>query len=85
MEELRDPIEKGYTNGEITVVWKPNTCIHSTNCWKGLLQVFNPQKRPWINMKGASTERIIDQVNKCPSGALSFRYNDGREIKQNPQ
>jgi uncharacterized Fe-S cluster protein YjdI len=64
-----------YTNGEVTVVWKPNTCIHSTICWKGLLEVFNPKEKPWIKMDGASTEKIIEQVRKCPSGALSYYMN----------
>ena len=64
-----------YTNGELTVVWKPNACIHSTLCWKGLIEVFNPKKRPWINMDGATTEKIIEQVRKCPSGALSYYLN----------
>jgi uncharacterized Fe-S cluster protein YjdI len=67
--------EKRYTNDEITVVWKPETCIHSTICWKGLIQVFNPKERPWVKINGASTEKIVEQVNKCPSGALSFFYN----------
>ncbi len=64
-----------YTNDEVTVVWKPNTCIHSTLCWKGLLEVFNPREKPWIKIDGASTERIIEQVRKCPSGALSYYLN----------
>ena len=64
-----------YTNNEITVVWKPKTCIHSTLCWKGLLEVFNPKEKPWIKMDGAATEKIIDQVRKCPSGALSYHLN----------
>ena len=38
--------QKTYTNGEVTVVWKPEICQHSTHCWKGLLAVFNPQKKP---------------------------------------
>lgn len=64
-----------YTNDEVTVVWKPNTCIHSTLCWKGLIEVFNPKERPWIKMGGAITEKIIEQVRKCPSGALSYYLN----------
>jgi uncharacterized Fe-S cluster protein YjdI len=64
-----------YTNGEVTVIWKPKTCIHSTLCWKGLIEVFNPREKPWINMDGASTEKIIEQVKKCPSGALSYFIN----------
>lgn len=76
---------KKYTNGEITIIWKPEICIHSTLCWKGaegLKQVFNPSERPWIKPEGADTERIIAQINKCPSGALSFIYNkDCEDIK----
>lgn len=64
-----------YTNGEITVVWKPKVCQHSTLCWKGLIEVFNPRERPWIKMDGATTDRIIEQVKKCPSGALSYFLN----------
>jgi len=64
-----------YKNNDVTVAWKPEQCIHSTICWKGLLDVFNPQKRPWVNMEGATTEMIIEQVRKCPSGALSYFLN----------
>ena len=69
-------ITKNYSNGEITVVWKPGICIHSGICAHGLKEVFDPKKRPWINMDGAATEHIAEQVKKCPSGALSFYYND---------
>lgn len=68
-----------YTNGEVTIVWKPNVCIHSTLCWKGLIEVFNPRERPWIKMDGATTEKIIEQVRKCPSGALSYFLNADAE------
>lgn len=69
---------KHYTNGEITVVWKPEMCIHSTRCWKGLLNVFDPRKHPWIDMQGADTDSIIVQVMQCPSGALSFFNNNDK-------
>lgn len=75
-------IVKKYTNGEVTIVWKPATCIHSTICWKratGLPEVFNPMERPWVKPEGATTELIIEQVQKCPSGALSFFMNN--EVK----
>lgn len=68
-------ITKKYTNGEVTVVWQPHVCVHSGVCWMGLLKVFNPQVKPWINMNGANTERIVEQVQQCPSGALSYYLN----------
>jgi len=71
-----------YSNGDITVLWQPDLCKHSTLCWKGLIEVFNPKERPWINMDGASSEKIIEQVKKCPSGALSYYLNkeEPREV-----
>jgi len=71
-------ITKHYTNGEVTVVWKPHLCIHSSVCWNkdGLPQVFNPRERPWIKPEGAGSEQIVEQVKKCPSGALSYYYNN---------
>lgn len=76
-------ITKKYTNGEVTIVWKPNMCIHSTICFNGLGNVFDPQKRPWITPEEGTTEQIIDQVKKCPSGALSYYMNseEGDEVK----
>jgi putative redox protein len=65
-----------YSNDEITVIWQPELCQHSTICFTQMPAVFNPQKSHWVNMDGASTEQIIEQVKKCPSGALSYRYND---------
>ncbi|MCI4666603.1 MAG: (4Fe-4S)-binding protein [Bacteroidia bacterium] len=47
--------------------------MHSGNCVKGLPEVFEPSKRPWIDQYAASTDQIVAQVNLCPSCALSTR------------
>ncbi len=67
--------DHNYSNGEVTIVWRPDLCIHSRNCWKGLGAVFQPGQKPWIKPEGASAEEIIAQVRQCPSGALSHFYN----------
>ena len=64
-----------YNNGKITVIWKPGICIHSGICFKGLAPVFDPMRKPWIDMSRADTQQIIEQVKKCPSGALSYVKN----------
>ena len=66
---------KEYTNGDVTIVWKLELCKHSATCVKGLPGVFNTSSRPWIKAEGASTEAIIEQVKKCPSGALTTYLN----------
>ena len=72
-------VVKKYDNGEITITWQPALCIHSTKCWhpeQGLPEVFNPRERPWIKPENANTERLIAQIDKCPSGALSYTMNE---------
>jgi len=74
-----------YANEEITVLWKPEFCQHSTRCWTQLPQVFKPSMRKWIDPNGAPAKRIQEQVAKCPSGALVFMYNNKKnsgEIEQ---
>jgi uncharacterized Fe-S cluster protein YjdI len=66
---------KKYSNGEVTIIWEPDLCTHSGNCVRGLKQVFDPKKRPWITVEGASTNDIVEQVKKCPSGALVYEFD----------
>lgn len=66
---------KHYTNGDITVVWKPNVCIHSGICARGLPTVFRPRTTPWIDLTPADSATIAAQVDRCPSGALTWIRN----------
>ena len=65
-------IIKRYSNGEVTVVWQPNLCIHSAVCVQGLPAVFHPNERSWITLQHATTDEIVRQIEQCPSGALSL-------------
>ncbi len=73
-------IVKEYSSSEITVVWKPGICIHAANCINSLPHVYQPDKSPWINVEKASTEELVEQISTCPSGALSYKLTDTKEI-----
>ncbi len=77
---------KEYSNGEITVQWKPGLCIHSGICLRGLPSVFNLKERPWVNVHAASSKEIVNLVKECPSKALSikgvkFKENENRDVQ----
>ncbi|MDP2161303.1 MAG: (4Fe-4S)-binding protein [Flavobacterium sp.] len=67
--------QKEYTNGAVTVVWESGKCIHSGNCVRNNPDVFQPKEKPWIKIDASSSDKIIETVNKCPSGALTFYRN----------
>jgi len=76
-------MKKEYQNGATTVVWKPDLCYHSKNCVKNLPEVFNPNRKPWIVADNASEQALRDTIDKCPSGALSYRVEDQEKNIEN--
>jgi uncharacterized Fe-S cluster protein YjdI/CDGSH-type Zn-finger protein len=65
-----------YRNNEITVYWKPSACVHASFCYRELIEVFDPSRRPWVDLNESTTERIIEVVNMCPTEALAWKWND---------
>lgn len=65
-----------FSNEDITVTFHPKICIHAEQCAQGLSEVFRTTVIPWINLDGIDdNQRIINQIRKCPSGALQFCRN----------
>lgn len=69
-------MSKEYSNGEITIKWQPKLCKHAGVCVKLLPKVYNPKASPWITVENATTEELKNQINNCPSGALSYTINE---------
>jgi uncharacterized Fe-S cluster protein YjdI len=61
-----------YKNDTLIVRYDPKICIHAGECVRGLPSVFDISKKPWIDVNGALPAATIEQVNQCPSGALSY-------------
>jgi len=64
-----------YINGDIIVIWQPKKCIHAAVCVKMLPKVYNPKERPWLKAENATPAELKNQIDSCPSGALSYKFN----------
>lgn len=78
-----------YVGKEITIHDDRGICSHAGYCTDGLPKVFRMRTEPWIDPDGASVDKIIETIRKCPSGALSYsvdnikydRFYDDKEIE----
>ena len=68
-----------FSNDDITVTYEPHRCIHAEKCARELSDVFRTSVIPWINLDGTETKRIIQQIKRCPSGALQYCVNKKRQ------
>lgn len=66
-----------YEGKDITIVDNRGVCAANGACVNGLPSVFDDQD-PWIHPEGATKEEIIETIEKCPSGALSYKINGRR-------
>jgi uncharacterized Fe-S cluster protein YjdI len=64
---------KEYKKGDFTIIWKPKMCSHAGVCVRTLPKVYNPKASPWVDCNNASIEELKQQIDKCPSGALSYK------------
>lgn len=71
---------KEYKKDDLTIVWDANKCIHAGECVKMLPNVYDPKSRPWIKPENATADELKNQINQCPSGALTFREEDAEEL-----
>lgn len=67
--------DKEFSNKDITVTYDPCKCILSGKCARELSDVFSDSIIPWVNLDNIESRKVINQIKKCPSGALDFYLN----------
>ncbi len=63
---------RSYEAAGITVYFNARKCWHTGMCLRGLPAVFEVGRRPWVRADLDTPENIAAQIDKCPSGALSY-------------
>jgi len=77
---MENRIIKEYSKGTLQIVWEPKKCIHAAICVKTLPKVYQPNQKPWIDPESASIEELKNQIDLCPSGALSYYMKNENQI-----
>ena len=71
-EKRKPDLTRDYTGKDIIIHFNLGVCSHNGACVRGLPEVFNVRRKPWIMADNAPVEEIIETIKKCPSGALSY-------------
>ena len=74
-----------YTGVKTTVSYDVKRCIHAAECVHGLPDVFNPDRKPWIEPDRAEPEQLLRVVTDCPTGALHLESTDGGQASSTPE
>ncbi len=74
-----------YEGDDIAINYDVGRCIHAAECAEGLPEVFDPQKKPWVDPDGARANRIAAVIHRCPSGALTYDRLDGEPAEPVPE
>lgn len=61
-----------YPAGQIVVTWDKARCLHFAECVRGLPEVFEPGRKPWIEPHNADALTVAEVIRRCPSGALQY-------------
>jgi uncharacterized Fe-S cluster protein YjdI/CDGSH-type Zn-finger protein len=64
---------RAYGGPEVTVFYDRGRCRHYAECVRGLPQVFDPTRRPWIRAELADPQAVAEVVRRFPTGALHYR------------
>jgi CDGSH-type Zn-finger protein len=65
-----------YIGMGITVHDNRGACAHAGICTQRLASVWRMGTEPWIDPDGAEVDAVIETINLCPSGALSYSIED---------
>jgi uncharacterized Fe-S cluster protein YjdI/CDGSH-type Zn-finger protein len=77
-------VRRVYRGARIEVSFDLGRCIHVAECLRGLPEVFDVERRPWIEPDGGEPDAVAAVVGRCPSGALQYRRRDGGPQETHP-
>lgn len=71
-----------FTGTKIDVEWDERLCIHVAECGNAKGELFVGGRQPWCQPDLVSLEDVIDVVERCPSGALTYASTTNKDKEQ---
>lgn len=69
---------KTYTGKDVDVTWDGNLCIHVGECGRANNDLFVMGRQPWCAPDEVSDKDAIEVVQRCPTGALTYKPKSGQ-------
>jgi uncharacterized Fe-S cluster protein YjdI len=57
-------------------------CIHTGRCLRGLPEVFDLNRRPWVDVEAAIPDEVAAVIRSCPTVALRYRPGPERSDEE---
>ena len=74
-------MHRTYLKDDLVVFWDSEKCYHSRKCVGSSTKIFDPLRRPWIDLSQGDMPQIWQAVSCCPSGALTCAYTHGITVR----
>ena len=72
-----------YRGAAVEVTWDQRLCIHVGECTRARGAIFVSGRKPWCDPDVAEAAEVAEVVERCPSGALTYR-SDGLPAEAPP-
>lgn len=73
-----------FAGKQMDVTWDTRLCIHVAECGKATGDLFVGGRKPWCQPDLSSSTEVVDVVERCPSGALSYEDKSGGTAESAP-
>jgi len=75
---MSDDTKANYPGDEVSVEWDGRLCIHVGECGRADNELFVGGREPWCEPRVVSVEEVVEVIERCPTGALTYRREDGK-------
>lgn len=73
---MSDKEKYQFPGKDVAVEWDGRLCIHIAECGQAKGELFVGGRQPWCQPDLVSLQEVIDVVERCPSGALTYEVSD---------